>query len=59
MKKNIYVASYSYSFVFKTTSIPDYGNEVSAYIPIAPVSTEKFVKNYQEIKVPTLIVYGM
>lgn len=45
--------SYSLPFLMK------YPSMVRAYIPVAPICTEKFTEEqYQSVKVPSLIVYG-
>ena len=37
----------------------DFGNLFRAFIPVAPVSTDKYtIQQYQSIKVPTYVVYG-
>ena len=39
--------------------VADFEHLVHAYIPVAPVGTEKYtIQQYQSVKVPTFVVYG-
>jgi len=39
--------------------LADFGKYLQAYIPVAPVGTEKYtIQQYQSVKVPTFVVYG-
>ncbi|XP_011473090.1 protein ABHD14B [Oryzias latipes] len=55
----VVVISPSLSGMYSLPFLLEYQALVRAYIPIAPICTEKFtVEQYQSVKVPTLIVYG-
>lgn len=55
----VVVISPSLSGMYSLPFVHQHQALVRAYIPVAPICTEKFkAEQYQAIKVPTLIVYG-
>uniref|UniRef100_A0A3B3B714 Putative protein-lysine deacylase ABHD14B n=2 Tax=Oryzias melastigma TaxID=30732 RepID=A0A3B3B714_ORYME len=55
----VVVISPSLSGMYSLPFLLEYQDLVRAYIPVAPICTEKFTaEQYQRVKVPTLIVYG-
>ncbi|XP_076870083.1 putative protein-lysine deacylase ABHD14B [Brachyhypopomus gauderio] len=55
----VVVVSPSLSGMYSLPFLLQHTEQVKAYIPVAPICTEKFpAEQYRAVKVPTLIVYG-
>uniref|UniRef100_A0A3B3ZY12 Putative protein-lysine deacylase ABHD14B n=1 Tax=Periophthalmus magnuspinnatus TaxID=409849 RepID=A0A3B3ZY12_9GOBI len=55
----VVIISPSLSGMFSLPFLMEHPSMVRAYVPVAPICTEKFTaEQYQNVKVPALIVYG-
>ncbi|XP_039255804.2 putative protein-lysine deacylase ABHD14B [Styela clava] len=52
------IISPSMSGGFSLPYLIEHGNNMSGYVPVAPVSTGSYINQYSSVRVPTLIVYG-